>query len=328
VDLKLEQMEGLAGRAFLAMPEDSMAQRFPSASRWVGALTCISRIAGMECPGRYSMISAIKLEMDAGPAASGLSWEISRVDDRVRRVDIDVAGMGVRGQCQAFALQPPAPQASMEEIAGLVASGEFAGQRALVVGGSRGLGELTAKVIAAGGGIPVITYAVGKDDAERVAEEIRAFGSACETLQYDARREAELSPGEQLAGLTAPVSTLYYYATKRIAPTSGVGFDRAAFDEYVDFYVAGFEAVWKATRPVCAFYPSTVYVDERPAGLTEYAMAKAAGEVMCADLEVIVERLPRLPTDQTVTIVPEESGDSLEILLPIIRKVQWRLATP
>ena len=48
----------------------------------------------------------------------------------------------------------------------------FAGQRSLIVGGSRGLGEVTAKIVAAGGGYPVITYMESKDEAERVAAEI------------------------------------------------------------------------------------------------------------------------------------------------------------
>ena len=45
------------------------------------------------------------------------------------------------------------------------APGEFANVRALVIGGSRGLGEITAKIIAAGGGDVWITYRRGKEDA-------------------------------------------------------------------------------------------------------------------------------------------------------------------
>ena len=40
---------------------------------------------------------------------------------------------------------PPQVQADVAALAPLVAPGEFAGQRALVVGGSRGLGEVTVK---------------------------------------------------------------------------------------------------------------------------------------------------------------------------------------
>jgi hypothetical protein len=63
--------------------------------------------------------------------------------------------------------------------------------------------------------------------------------------------------------------------------------------------------------------------------MTEYTMAKAAGEVLCADINaalaptrVIVSRLPRLPTDQTASVTAAETADPLETMLPIIRQVQ------
>src|ERR1035441_1425967 len=70
----------------------------------------------------------------------------------------------------------------------------------------------------------------------------------------------------------------------------------------------------RARQPrLSVFYPSSVAVTERPQGMTEYTMAKAAGEVLCADMNlslapmhVTVRRLPRLPTDQTASVVPVE----------------------
>ncbi len=63
--------------------------------------------------------------------------------------------------------------------------------------------------------------------------------------------------------------------------------------------------------------------------MTEYAMAKAAGEVLSADINeglapthVTVVRLPRLPTDQTVTVTEVEAADPVATMLPIVREVQ------
>ncbi len=55
----------------------------------------------------------------------------------------------------------------MNEVGPHVSANEFTGAAALVVGGSRGLGELTAKLLAAGGGRVTITYAYGEGDALR-----------------------------------------------------------------------------------------------------------------------------------------------------------------
>jgi hypothetical protein len=63
--------------------------------------------------------------------------------------------------------------------------------------------------------------------------------------------------------------------------------------------------------------------------MTEYAMAKAAGEILCADINkslapthVTVKRLPRLPTDQTATFTAIEAADPVETMIPVIREVQ------
>jgi hypothetical protein len=68
-----------------------------------------------------------------------------------------------------------------------------------------------------------------------------------------------------------------------------------------------------------------VFVLEHPAGLAEYAMAKAAGEVLCQDLntqplgiKVRVVRLPRLLTDQTASVASADFADAAALLLPIL----------
>jgi hypothetical protein len=80
------------------------------------------------------------------------------------------------------------------------------------------------------------------------------------------------------------------------------------------------------------FYPSSVAVETRPKGMTEYAMAKAAGEVLLADLNaaspsvrVVSSRLPRMGSDQTNSIAASgEESDSVAVMLPIIRSM-WPL---
>ena len=65
--------------------------------------------------------------------------------------------------------------------------------------------------------------------------------------------------------------------------------------------------------------------------MTEYAMAKAAGEILSADLarsstgsRVIVERLPRMLTDQTATTMAIKTASPLEVMLPIVRRMEAR----
>jgi len=210
-----------------------------------------------------------------------------------------------------------------------VAPAEFSGSVALIVGGSRGLGELTAKLIASGGGRVLVTWQTGKDDAESVAQEIRSAGGICETLAYDANKPA----AEQLALLVDAPTHAYYFATPAIFRSQSELFVRERLEGFLAIYVNGFWQLLQALHArqprLSVFYPSSVSVTERPQGMTEYTMAKTAGEVLCADmnislapLHVTVSRLPRLQTDQTASIAAAETADPLETWLPIIREVQ------
>ena len=124
---------------------------------------------------------------------------------------------------------------------------------------------------------------------------------------------------------------LFYFATNTIFRPKSALVSAPVLADAVAFYLQGFHdlAAYLATRgPLAANYPSTVYVDERPAGLTEYAMMKAAGEQMCRDmnehipnLRVLVSRLPRLPTDQTAGVIPERDLSPADVLLPIVREM-------
>ena len=58
-------------------------------------------------------------------------------------------------------------------------------------------------------------------------------------------------------------------------------------------------------------------------------MAKAAGELLCAEINrfrpgihVITRRLPRVLTDQTVSLIQRNSEDALAVMLPIVRMMQ------
>jgi hypothetical protein len=91
----------------------------------------------------------------------------------------------------------------------------------------------------------------------------------------------------------------------------------------IDAYISGFArcAAWFVTRSVphaCLWYPSTVFLSQPDPQFGEYAAAKACGEALCAQLSarlapmrVVVERLPRLPTDQTQSLSELRTADAV-----------------
>jgi acyl dehydratase len=340
-DIPFEDMANQTGTAAVTAADDEIRKAFPALSDAMGVsavcgLLATSQIVGMACPGRHSLFAGLDITRDnASHDERALRYVVSKLDARFRSLQIDISGSGLAGRLDAFARLPPPMQPDMTTISARVPNGVFAGQRALIIGGSRGLGEVTAKMIAAGGGHPIITYRSGQYEAEKVAAEIRQAKGSCDVIRYDA-----LDPsGNQLDGIGA-IDGCYYFATTKIFQRQSPGlYDAEKFHTFLNYYVDGFYALCTALaqpRPnkLGIFYPSTVAIDEETSGVAEYVMAKAAGEIISnyvskslPNLHVVSRRLPRVMTDQTATIGVASAKDALDVLLPVVYEVQ-KIARP
>lgn len=336
VDRDFAALEGIQGRlAYDGVSADGCARLFPKLSRILGpgaveAVALSSTVVGMEAPGLHSLYSELSVGfVDDPELPQGLSFRVSRLDERYRLITVDLAAPALRGSLSAFVRFPPMVPPSTREIAQRVAPDAFSGRRALVVGGSRGIGAVTAKMIAAAGGRVSVTYVESARQAEELAADIVATmgeGSA-DVCRYDAVRD---DPAVAIGDLD-DYDSIYYFATPRIASRASASYNEQAFQEYLSFYVAGFarlvERVTEARGDAggLVFYPSTIYLEDRPKGMTEYVMAKAAGEMLCADLAKMhpkwtfeMPRIPRVATDQTLTVPPIKSEDPLDAMLRIL----------
>lgn len=333
---EFDSMARLGGSLALPHATGELAGLLPgavAAIEWqrVAALARTSAIVGMICPGLHSILSELRVKLvEAGSARSGISFKTTRTDDRFRLVTMAVAGAGLAGEVGCFVRREPVAPPDRQAYASLVKRGEFASVTALVVGGSRGLGAATAKLIAAGGGRVVITYATGHDDARALVQDIEAEHGAgsCSAIALDVNHEI----GPQLEGRLPDIDQLYYFATPHIYRPRGTLYTQQAFEEFIRFYVLRFYETARligsgsSSRRLSIFYPSSVFVDRTPPHLTEYAMAKSAGELLCKALasaeprwRVVSERLPVVRTDQTASVIPADDADAVDIMLPLIR---------
>jgi NAD(P)-dependent dehydrogenase (short-subunit alcohol dehydrogenase family) len=332
-DLRFEQLAEQAGA--VATGDGDVRSLFPALSDSIGvaavkALLATSQIVGMACPGLHSLFAGLDLNCVSDNAQeSPLAYAVKKVDARFRSLQIDVVGSGIAGRLDAFARPAPPMQPGMIEIAPRVAGRPYAGQRSLIVGGSRGLGEVTAKIVAAGGGHPVITYRDSQHEAGRVAAEILGAGGQCEILRYDALMPAS----GQLQQLGA-VDCCYYFATAKIFQRKSALYEPDKLRTFLSFYADGFfdlctALVHDGPGKLAMFYPSTVAIDEGVSTTAEYAMAKMAGEILAkylnefmTNIHVISRRLPRILTDQTATVGVASADNALDVMLPIVYEVQ------
>jgi NADP-dependent 3-hydroxy acid dehydrogenase YdfG len=318
-------------------PSKALTRQFPRATRAFGthaiaAIAAISRLIGMECPGRNSLIAGVSLRVHRGDDGRRLHWRVARVDSRFGLVGIAVNGGGLHGTVDVFVRPAAVAPASWPSAAAAVAPNVFAGQRALVIGGSRGLGAATAQLVIAGGGACLATFAAGSDEATTLRRTVARAGRRLEIARLDVTRDA--TGGFSRVCKRFRPTHLYYFATPRIFGRRRDPFDAERFRTFADVYVSGFATVCRAALEatplaLTVFYPSTTTLDSVPAReLTEYAAAKAAGESVCASLNastprlrIHVKRLPRTATDQTASVLPVPAADPIAVMVPILREL-------
>jgi NAD(P)-dependent dehydrogenase (short-subunit alcohol dehydrogenase family) len=323
--VELTNYEGVQGelpltldRALATRLFPNLAARLPPAQ--LAVLLASTRLVGMECPGLHSIFSEIALTFDPTQSGSSLAYEAVRVDQRFALVTLKLASPGASGEVRAFIRPAAREQLSFAAARSMVAADRFAGQRALVVGGSRGLGEVAAKLLAAGGAEVVVTWHRGEADARRLVDEITAGDGLANAAHFNVL-EPDATAVEALRS-----THLFYFASPLIATGRPKAFSQALFEQFCAYYVSGLDGTVRLLVPgglKGVFSPSSVFVETTPDRLVEYATAKAAAEFLCGQLQrefgdrlhVAWPRLPKLRTDQTAALTDDGTPDAAPAVL-------------
>jgi hypothetical protein len=305
----------------------ALRAEFPNLAAKIGthriaALNALSRLVGMVCPGLNSLFSGFDVSLEA-LATGSIAYQAGRLRSPQAPFKINVSGGGLQGELSVFVRPEPVRQLSFAEAKSKVNADEFANIRALVVGGSRGLGEVVTKLLAAGGANVTLTFNQGRGEADAICSEISAAGGHVEAKKLDLLGE---DGGDWVTNRR--FNQVYFFSTPLIRANLAGKFHAGLYSEFMRFYVDGFLRLYgQVGENECRFlYPSTVYVAERPKGFAEYVAAKEAGEALAKAMNelsgfkrVVVARLPRMATDQTNTFTGAKSLSPVEVVLNLIR---------
>lgn len=292
----------------------------------IAHIALMSAVVGMVTPGLHSIFSDFTLAFkDDGEAAPDFFFSTIRFDPRFRLATIRACCSAFESTVAAYLRYPPVAPPRFCDIERAIRPDQFLGRVALVVGGSRGIGAVVSQAIAAGGGRVVATYAANEGAAKAIQADVRAHRPAgsFEICHFDSTNPSGISASDSF-------TDLFYFATPKIFDQSSEVFSAARHDAFCKVYIQGFHDLVLSllkdrTLPLSVFYPSSVAVTDRPKNMTEYAMAKAAGEILCRDLakaypllNIGIHRLPRVMTDQTATVPPVAAPSALEAILPLL----------
>lgn len=336
VDLPEQSYLGFSSEISLDADADIEAGTiYPHLSSSFGTFFCLafsrlSYIVGMVCPGLNSIFLSLDVTIPINwKSEQNLKFRVSKFEERIKLLELELESGFLTGKIKAFRRPSPIDQPDIADIEQYVEKGEFKQVRSLVLGGSRGLGELTCKILCAGGGKVVLGYALGKSDATRVQRDIENNRpGSCHIQNFDIKNDISA----QLSSV-GEFDSVYYFPTPHISKKINGVFSQGTLENFLEYYVFSFYRLCeqlekRAKSEIKIYYPSSVFIESRPNGMTEYAMAKAASEIMIADINrtfrfvrIYCTRLPRLKSDQTNSIFQTKTSENLMYILPVIRQM-------
>jgi len=281
-------------------------------------LALISEIVGMHIPGLNSLL--LSLNGCFSEKNTKYYYELISCNLRFGIMKILFNGRYLKAEIDAFYRQSSRNSPSMDQISEKIKGNEFKNVNALIIGGSRGLGEITAKIITCGGGQVTITYNLGESDANKLQNEILNYGKFCNISKLKVEDQFHI-PEEHF-------NQIYYFPTPKIKAEDPISSNANLTQLYELIYVEGFRnlltQVLEKGMESSIFYPSTIFINNPPKKFALYVESKLKGELLCQEfiqtktMRIIYPRLPRLATDQTLGLVNEEFQDSVDIMYPLI----------
>ena len=201
------------------------------------------------------------------------------------------------------------------------------GRKSLVIGGSRGIGSFVSKVISLFGAEVTISYLACEQDALEVRDDINknTIESMAQIVKFDVLKDNYDDV------FKSSYDDLYYFATPKIFDNYSNSFSNEIYKNFRNFYANCFEDIalkFIKSGGKKIYYPSSVAVLNKVRGMEEYTKAKKDGEYVCEELKkrlpvkILVDRIDRVNTSQTLSIMPIGSLEPYEVAISIAKKME------
>ncbi len=292
------------------------------------SLISTSRLVGMVCPGFNSLYSSLSVSFTQNLSYKYLQWNAISTSRKFLPINIIFKSSGLEGSLSTFYREELVDQLSIQQLKTKVKIKEFSVKNILVIGGSRGLGELTAKLLSMRKANLTLTFNKGNKDANRIVKDIIDSGGKAKCAHLNV---LNLDTIDEFIKSHFQFDQIYVYASPRIKESTKCIFDFELFEKYNSFYVKTLlklvEAVSKnKSKQVNIFYPSTIFLDEEiNSAFSEYTSSKLLGETIgrniskkYSNIKIISSRLPRMLTDQTSKVNSSLIEDSAKVMNRIL----------
>ena len=325
----------------ISLSEKKILSRFPHICKSVGLevvsnIIGLSRLVGMECPGIDSLFAGFNIKFthvnEVDP--NRIYWSISKYHGNHAPINISVKSSVMEGFISAFIRPKPVTQLAFGQISNFTKNRiDLSNTYSIIIGGSRGLGEVTSKIIASYGGNVIVTYYNGQNEAIEICEDINSNSQEKLAVPLYLNVENPRNLLDYISDNAIQVDVIYYFATPKIKGVSSIELEKDMLNIFNSYYTVYFSSILKLlednlTNKIKIFYPSTVFLNTGNMNLMEYVLAKKSAEIFIEhvscrlkNIEIIVHRLEMLNTDQNNSVFPVETEDPLIIMNDIVLRM-------
>ena len=287
-------------------------------------LISLSTLIGMIYPGRDSILSAISINFNM-KNEKDLYSKISYLDDRSKIIKLKFTYNYISGEITSC-FRPQLNK--LINVKNLIHNKEsiYRNFKALVIGGSKGIGEAITKLILLKGGNVDFTYNNSAKRANYILNSLKKSKLNLKAKKFDVTKNNELSNFFNFERY----NLVFYFATPKIFIKNDNNFDESLYNSFYDYYVRGFEKILlsakKFKNKITFYYPSTIEIKNKSSIYQEYIKAKKNGEKICKlyskkGYRILFQRLPRVTTDQTISMIAQKELSTLDISKDILNKL-------
>jgi len=288
-------------------------------------ISLLSNIVGMQVPGLHSLFVACDIFFEVGSLDRNPSYKIMESYINLGLLKLQYTGKNINSNITALRRPSYTPKSCDELLKTIPTTHLLKDKKILVIGGSRGIGAVFSKVAALNGAKVSVTYASNELDAQEICSDIENHTSA--KVKYF---HLDVTENNLIDNFPLDYDVLCYFASSKIFGKTTTEFEISRYKNFFKIYCEGFERIAKrflAAGGCCIYYPSSVAVDKDNKGLEEYKVAKSIGELVCRSLinnkgaNIIIDRLDRVATDQTLSILRVPAVDASQVALDITNKI-------
>ena len=298
----------------------------------VSSIINLSYFVGMIYPGQNSLLSSVQIVTN-NSRKKKIVFNLNKFDERINFSNILVSAPGLNAKLNTFSKNKKITQPDLKKIKfnykNKIANHSL--QNALIIGGSRGLGELTAKILSIGMGNLTLTYNKNFIKAQNIKKELHRKNSKCNIIKIDVTNDKELKKITNLKN----INSIYYFPTPSLVNLKKRTFDQNMLKNFINYFYRIpkkiISMLEKRKKKIIFFYPSSVYLNNKKEHnhLKEYLFAKTKGEKICKDnlkyVKFFSTRLPPILTDQNNHFVPIKTSNGVLDVIKFINIASLKL---